>query len=121
MMQILIVDDDASFRRSLSIGLEDEGYLCFEASGVMEALALLRKHSQNDDRIKGVVVDARMPGLDGFWLADQLSILYPYLKVVILSAHAYPEKSGRYSVMTKPIKIPKLKEFFKQEACVSCD
>ena len=64
---------------------------------------------------EGVVLDARMPGLDGFWLADQISEVYPSLKIVILSAHSYPLQSDQYTFLTKPVHIPDLIEVLEQD------
>jgi len=109
-MNVLLVDDDMNFRRSLAIGLEEMGYKAFEAKSGMEALEFLRSNQQTENEIQGVIVDARMPGLDGFWLTDQISLMYPSLKVVILSAYSYPTQRGRYTMLTKPIHIPELSE-----------
>ncbi len=110
MRNILLVDDDSGFRRSLAIGLEAAGYNIYEAENGMEALELLDKNRGSVDRIDGVVVDARMPGLDGFLLCDQILSLYPDLSVIILSAYPYPGKMDRYTVLTKPVEISKLIE-----------
>ena len=115
MENILLVDDDTNFRRSLAIGLEDLGYSTIEAKGGMEALTYLQNDQKSKKKIEGVVVDARMPGLDGFWLTDQISATYPSVQVVILSAHAYPQKSDQYTVLTKPVKIPFLAKTLEQK------
>ena len=108
MKTILVVDDDPHFRRSLVIGLETMGFKVFEAEGGIEALEFLQKNRKSASQISYAVVDARMPGLDGFWLTDQMTLLYPSIRVVILSAHSYPVPLGRYSVLTKPVRIANL-------------
>ena len=110
MRRVLLVDDDTHFRRSLAIGLETHGYRVQEVSSGMDALQFLQTDQSREDRVMGVVVDARMPGLDGFWLADQIFASYPMLKVVILSAHTYPEKMKHYTILTKSVGIPLLIE-----------
>ena len=102
MKSVLLVDDDTNFRRSLSIGLETMGYKTYEAGSGMEALEFLKVNQNHNNRVTGLVIDARMPGLDGFWIADQISTMYPSLKIVILSAHSYSIKSGHYIIFTKP-------------------
>jgi CheY-like chemotaxis protein len=114
-MKVLLVDDDTHFRRSLAIGLETMGYTVFEAQGGMEALEFLQANQRSTDQIDSVVVDARMPVLDGFWLTDQISIMYPSLKVVILSAHSYMGELGRYTILTKPIRIPTLVDILENK------
>ncbi len=88
MMRVLLVDDDVNFRRSLAIGLETNGYQTFEVNGGMEALEFLQINQGTPDSVESIVIDARMPGLDGFWLADQILAKYPAMRAVILSAHA---------------------------------
>ena len=114
MMHALLVDDDTNFRRSLALGLETNGYKVSEAKSGMEALELLHTNQRTEDRIGGVVIDARMPGLDGFWLADQISAKYPSLRVVILTAHAYPSNVKSHKVLTKPVEIPMLMEALEE-------
>lgn len=113
-MKVLLVDDDTNFRRSLTIGLETSGLSVFEAKGGMEALEFLETNQKSDDRVQGIVVDARMPGVDGFWLADQISSMYPDICIVILSAHVSPNDVVNYTVLTKPVQIPILVETLVQ-------
>ncbi len=115
MMKVLLVDDDTNFRRSLTIGLETSGLHVFEARGGMEALEFLQTNQESENRVQGVVVDARMPGVDGFWLADQISSMYPNIRIVILSAHVYPNDVEDYTVLTKPVQIPILVDTLAQD------
>ena len=115
MRRILLVDDDTHFRRSLAIGLETHGYRVHEVSSGMDALQFLQTDQTAVDCVVGVVVDARMPGLDGFWLADQISASFPLLKVVILSAHQYPDRMNSYTMLTKPVAIPLLIETLEND------
>lgn len=116
-MRVLLVDDDTNFRRSLAIGFDVQGYAVHEVRNGMEALEFLQLNQKTDNRVDGVIVDARMPGLDGFWLADQISLMYPTLRVVILSAHPYPEKLGHYTLLPKPIRISMLIQVLEQDSC----
>jgi len=112
--KVLLVDDSEHFRRSLSIGLEEMGYIVFEASNGMEALKFMQEHQESGDRIENVIVDARMPGLDGFLLYDQISAMDPSINVVILSAHSYPKQENKYTILTKPIAVNDLIEVMEQ-------
>jgi len=105
---LLLVDDNDFFRRSLSIGLEDEGYTVYEAGSGMEALEFLQSKHKKKLIVDTVIVDARMPGLDGFLLYDQIHSMDPSVKVIILSAHSYPEQTDKYTMLTKPVSIPEL-------------
>ena len=107
-MHVLIVDDDRNFRRSLAMGLEDMGMDVFEKGSGMEALEFLENNQRDVNRVSVAIVDAKMPGLYGFWLTDQLNSLYPGLKVVILSAHSYPTLIDKYTLLEKPVDVDKL-------------
>jgi DNA-binding NarL/FixJ family response regulator len=66
---VLIVDDDATFRRALGELLADRGYrVVGEAGGVEEGFALAAALEP-----KAVLLDAHLPDGDGTQLANQLS------------------------------------------------
>jgi CheY-like chemotaxis protein len=104
MKTILLVDDDAHFRGSLVMGLEDAGCRVWQAKDGVEALAVLK---EQHGEIHCLVADAKMPGLDGFWLADQVQVGYPHIQVIILSAYPYPE-NGPYLILQKPVPARRL-------------
>ncbi|MBN2028735.1 response regulator [bacterium] len=108
MKSVLLVDDDTHFRRSLSIGLETMGYQTYEAGSGVEALEFLQVNQKQNDKVESIVVDARMPGLNGFWIADYVSTIYPSLRIIILSAYYYSIKSEHYIIFKKPVKLQKL-------------
>ncbi len=108
MKSVLLVDDDTHFRRSLSIGLETMGYKTYEAGNGVEALEFLQVNQKKKNKVEGIVIDVRMPGLDGFWIADHVSTIYPSLRIVILSAYYYSTKSEHYIIFKKPVKLEKL-------------
>jgi CheY-like chemotaxis protein len=116
MMHVLLVDDDTHFRRSLAIGLETNGCSVYEANSGMEALEFLQANQSTEDPVSRILVDARMPGLDGFWLADQISAKYPSIGVIILSAHNYPSDLKGYKVLTKSVGIPSLIEVLEKHS-----
>ena len=66
-VDILIADDEAFQRQSLRFFLEQQGYHCAEAADGREAVELARRH-----RPRCVLIDLRMPGLDGFAVARRL-------------------------------------------------
>ncbi len=57
---ILVVDDDALLRRSLSLQLEQVGYRASTAASAEDALALARR-----DRPDLILLDVGLPGMDG--------------------------------------------------------
>lgn len=114
MRSILIVDDDKNFRRSLAINLETLGYHVYEAENGMQALQFFGENQETDEKVSAVIVDARMPGLDGFWLTDQLSESFPELRIIILSAYSYPSQCERYTFLTKPVNMETLTKALDQ-------
>ena len=105
MFRILLVDDDTHFRKSLKISLETQGHFVFENSNGMDALEFLKDNQSGENPVDRVIADARMPGLDGFWLTDQIVATYPSLRVILLTAHTYPDKTSQYTLLAKPVRI----------------
>jgi len=80
--RILIVDDESHIRMTLKQMLEDAGYGVATAESGPVALDYL---DNNDCDL--VLLDVRMPGLDGFEVLDRLNEQRPDLSVVIVTAH----------------------------------
>lgn len=108
---VLLVDDDPSMLRLLSIRLESVGYQVISARSGEEALPLLRQHT-----VGAVVTDLRMDGMDGMALFGRIRHFYPSLPVIILSAQGtIPEavdaaQQGVFEFLTKPVDKDKLLE-----------
>lgn len=81
MKQILIVDDDATIRHSLSEALSDDGTDVRTAEGAERALSMI------DEGLPDVVLsDVRMPGLDGLTLLKLLRERAPSVDVILMTA-----------------------------------
>lgn len=80
--KILIVDDDASQRRVVSL-LAQRKLNCnpIEASSGQEALKLLNEH----ESIRLVILDLYMPGMDGIELLGIIAQRYPEIPVIMLT------------------------------------
>ena len=102
--RILIVDDDASLLRLLSLRLEKEGFDVLEASSAEQALAVLA--AQRADLL---ISDIRMGGMDGLQLFEEVNRTHPSLPVILLTAHGnIPDavratRKGVFSYLTKPV------------------
>ena len=79
--RLLLVDDDTSLLKLLSIRLEAEGFLVHTAESAEEALQVLR-----NEPVELLVTDLRMEGASGLELFEQVRHFYPGLPVVIMSA-----------------------------------
>jgi len=102
--RLLLVDDDSSLLRLLSIRLETEGFEVHVAQSAEEALQLLRNQP-----VEVVVTDLRMEGASGLELFEQIRHFHPGLPVIIMSAQGtIPEavaatQMGVFEFLTKPI------------------
>jgi CheY-like chemotaxis protein len=66
---VLLVDDEGPIRRLIARALEQEGYRVIEAGDGLDAL---KRMQDADPAIRLVITDIRMPGLDGYELAERL-------------------------------------------------
>ena len=102
--RILLVDDDESLLRLMTIRLKGEGFQVTTAEGGKEALRLL--NAQNFDVI---LSDLRMPGLDGLSLFEEIVALRRDVPVILMTAHGTIEDAveatqrGVFGFLTKPI------------------
>jgi two-component system, LuxR family, response regulator FixJ len=79
---VYVVDDDASVRESLSSLLRSAG---MRVEVFASALAFLDQ--QNLQAFACVVLDVRMPGLDGFGLQQRLSALGRDMPIIFITGH----------------------------------
>jgi len=80
MVKILVIDDDAQDRDLINAVLEERGYEVMLAESGRTGLALCHRQ-----RIDAVVLDLRMPEMDGRSVLQQLHTLHPSLPVVVFS------------------------------------
>ncbi len=113
--RLLLVDDDPSLLRLLTLRLEGEGYQVVSADCAETALTILNKQS-----FDVVLSDLRMPGLDGMSLFDEIAKRYQGLPVVLMTAHgSIPEavaatQRGVFGFLTKPLNNAELRDILKQ-------
>jgi DNA-binding NtrC family response regulator len=108
--RILIVDDDASFRRVVEFTLQEEGYETAALGDAEEAL-----HAFLDAEFSLVVTDMLMPGLTGLDLLTRMHAVAPEVPVVVVTAHAEVEnavaamREGAFDYLQKPVNRDELK------------
>ncbi len=101
--KILLVDDDASLLKLLSLRLKAAGFVVDSATNGRQALARLPTFQP-----QLIITDLRMEGMDGLALFDEVHARYPSLPVIILTAHgSIPDavdatRKGVFSYLTKP-------------------
>jgi DNA-binding NtrC family response regulator len=104
MAAILIVDDDAAMRDALSEAARDLGHEPRIATSGTDALAML-----GDEPVHGVLLDLRMPGMDGLEALRRIRQLSHPPPVTVLTAHATAANTieamrlGAFDHLTKPI------------------
>lgn len=102
--EILLVDDDASLLRLLSIRLASEKYLVTSADSAESALKKLA-----GKRFDLIISDLKMEGMDGLTLLGRVQQSYPNLPVIMMTAHGSisdavtATQQGVFSFITKPI------------------
>jgi len=116
--KVMIVDDEIEFAQPLSERLTLRHFETQTAECAEDAMSLLRTNWQPDV----VVLDLRMPGLDGL---DALSLFKQYdpaMEVIIVSGHGSTTigiegmRRGLFDYLMKPVEIDELVERIKAAA-----
>lgn len=108
-MHILVVDDEQEFLSLIQKRLSRRNMQVSTADNGNGALELVRQ--QNFDV---VLMDVRMPGLDGLATLRQLKEIRPQLPVILLTGHASlgvavnGMELGAFDYMLKPVAINEL-------------
>jgi two-component system, NtrC family, nitrogen regulation response regulator NtrX len=101
--RILVIDDEAAIRDSLKMTLEYEGYEFVGAATGQEGLALAEREAPDL-----VLLDVKMPGMDGLEVLDRLRAMNETLPVVVISGHGTistavdATKKGAFDFIEKP-------------------
>ena len=107
--RILLVDDEERFRANLQRMLDAQGLTVKSAGSGAEALEELA-HSPYDV----IVLDIRMPGMDGLAALKEIKGINPEVEVIILSGHASMDAAmeinrlGCYDYLMKPCPLEEL-------------
>lgn len=103
MANILIIDDEKSMRRILSLILAEEDHKVAEASGFTEAMAEL-----SSSHFDIAITDKRMQDGDGLDVINECRTRFPAMPVVMLTAYATVEsaveamQAGAFDFISKP-------------------
>ncbi|HEX7129980.1 MAG TPA: response regulator [Rhodanobacteraceae bacterium] len=106
---VLLVEDEAVLRELAAENLLDAGYRVVEAGDGTAGLEALR----SDIRIDVMLSDIKLPGMNGYELAEAAKALRPQLKVILMTGYAptpLPPELERlvYRVLQKPFEIEAL-------------
>jgi len=111
MARILIVDDEPNIRLTVRLALEQEKYSVDEASDGLEGLAKYGAGSGYDL----VLLDHRMPGIDGIEVLHRMREVAPAGRIVMISAFGTAELSdaareaGATDFLRKPFTLDMLR------------
>jgi len=108
-MKLMLVDDEERFLSTTSKLLAKKGYDALTATSGGDALEMLRTHP-----VHVVILDVKMPGMDGNATLNEIKRQYPMVEVIMLTGHATIEsaidglKSGASDYLMKPADIDEL-------------
>jgi two-component system response regulator (stage 0 sporulation protein F) len=109
--KILIVDDQYGIRILLNEVFQKEGYTTYQAANGMQALEIVRKH-----RPDLVLLDMKIPGMDGIEILKRLKEIDQDIKVIIMTAYGEldmiqeTKELGAIMHFAKPFDIDDLRE-----------
>ena len=115
MSKILVVDDDDQLRRSFKKLLREEGYTVEEAASGEAGLAAIKICMPDL-----VILDVRLPGMNGLDTFKAVHQIEPKLPVVIMTAYGTTDtaieatKLGAFDYILKPFDIPDILRIIQQ-------
>ena len=111
---VLVVDDRATDREMLGAILEESGYDVAEAQDGAQAISMTSQR-----RYGLVLMDIRMPAMDGFTAFEEMRRINPSLKVIFITGYSLEPPArqallaGAYTVLTKPVAPDALLELMR--------
>ena len=116
-IKVLLVDDEVEFTASMRKVLARRGFEVDVAGDGLSALPMMTQ-----ERFDVVVLDIKMPGMDGISLLGEIKRLYPATQVIMLTGHYSfdgeedPSQPGAFAHLLKPIPIMKLVDVIRDAA-----
>jgi DNA-binding NtrC family response regulator len=107
--KILLVDDETVFTQNMSKLLANRGYRVTAVNSGDNAIKALEK-----EKFDVVVLDLKMPGMDGITTLKEIKKLDLFTETLILTGHGSIDtaleaiKLGAYDYLTKPCEIDEL-------------
>ncbi len=103
MKKILVIDDEEIVRMSCERALQVEGFQTGVASSGSEGLEMLEK-----DPYDLVLLDVKMPDMDGIEVLGKIKSSWPHIKVIMISGYSTVDtavealRSGAVNFIQKP-------------------
>ncbi len=108
-LKVMLVDDEIEFVETLLKRLKKRGLDVTSAGSGEEALSSLEGNQADV-----VVLDVKMPGMDGVDVLREIKSRYPLVEVIMLTGHANVEVAiqgmelGAFDYLMKPMDIDEL-------------
>jgi len=124
--RVLLVDDEPEFLETLVKRLKKRKLEVYSAQSGMAALKTLEQTP-----VDVVVLDVKMPDMDGIETLREIKLLRPSVEVIMLTGHANVEVAiqgmelGAFDYLMKPMDIDellyKLQDAYKKKWCNTAD
>lgn len=105
LRKILLVDDENDGAQLAAALLRAHGLEVLVANSANDALEVLQK----DRQIDALLTDVMMPDMTGLQLAEAVRVMYPRIKIVLVSGYVVPEllkeRERPYLFAEKPYRI----------------
>lgn len=114
-MRVLLVDDESQFVEALAERLQLRGFEALVANDGAAALDLLER-----DLVRLVVLDLRMPEMDGLEVLRRIKEKWPKTQVIVATGHGDEEdrrkclELGAFAFLSKPVNIKELSGLLKE-------
>lgn len=115
MKKLLIVDDQFGIRILLNEVFQKEGYKIFQASNGKQALDIVKMR-----RPDLVLLDIKIPGIDGIEILKRMKKIEPDIKVIIMTAYGELNmieeamELGSITYFAKPFDIEEMRDTVKK-------
>ena len=108
-LSVLLVDDEDAFRQAIAKRLAKRGIITEQASNGKVCFSILEKKA-----VDVVVLDVKMPGMNGIQILQQIKEKFPDIEVILLTGHGSIQdgveavKLGAFDYLTKPPELEHL-------------
>jgi DNA-binding NtrC family response regulator len=113
--KVLLVDDEKEFIETLAERMQNRGMDVSSTTSAVEALKMAEEES-----FDAIILDLKMPEMDGIEVLAALKERHPELQVILLTGHATVQKGieamklGAMDFLEKPFDIKVLSEKIKK-------
>lgn len=114
-LSILIIDDEKVFRDEIREFLENESFAVSAADRPSEAFRILENIN-----IDVIILDLRLPEMDGFAVLEKVKELYPHIEVIMITGHGDMDsviqamRLGAVEFFPKPFRLLDMKAAIKR-------